>query len=164
MKKILVFLVLVVALAGGLFFAWKKNYFEGVFPSTQKESSNKPESKQNSDKKVESAPPTTRKEFKNSFEDLNGAKPIYYYGAECPHCKEVLSYLDKNNIYSKVDFIKKEVWNDKNNGMELSEAARKCGMNPSSIGVPFVFDNGKCYMGGPDVKSFFAEKAGIKAE
>ena len=97
----------------------------------------------------------------SSFADLDGAKPIYYYGESCPHCKDVLAYLDKNDIYSKVDFIKKEVWKDKENSKELTEAAQKCGLNPANIGVPFVYDQGKCYMGGPDVEKFFGKEAGI---
>ncbi|EKE21609.1 MAG: hypothetical protein ACD_7C00171G0007 [uncultured bacterium] len=87
---------------------------------------------------------------------------IYFYGAECPHCKDVIAYLDENDIYSKVDFIKKEVWHNKSNGEELRKAALKCGMNPANIGVPFLFSEGKCFMGGPDVMNFFSEKAGIK--
>lgn len=86
---------------------------------------------------------------------------IYFYGNECPHCKDVLAYLEKNDIYSKVDFVKKEVWHNKKNGEELRNAALKCGLNPSNIGVPFVFSEGKCFMGGPDVMKFFGEKAGI---
>lgn len=87
---------------------------------------------------------------------------IYFYGEECPHCKDVLAFFDKNDIYNKVDFVKKEVWHNKKNGEELRTAALKCGMNPSNIGVPFVFSEGKCYMGGPDVINFFSEKAGLK--
>lgn len=87
---------------------------------------------------------------------------IYFYGAECPHCKDVLAYLNEKDIYGKVDFIKKEVWHNKKNGEELRTAALKCGMDPSNIGVPFLFSEGKCYMGGPDVIDFFAKKAGLK--
>ena len=89
-------------------------------------------------------------------------KTIYYYGAECPHCEDVMAFLDENDIDSKVDFAKKEVWHNKNNGEELRMAALKCGLNPANIGVPFVFDKGKCYMGGPDVTSFFSKEAGLE--
>ncbi len=87
---------------------------------------------------------------------------IYFYGEECPHCKDVIAFLDKNDIYSKVDFVKKEVWHNKSNGEELRKAALKCGMNPANIGVPFLFSEEKCYMGGPDVIEFFSKKAGLK--
>lgn len=94
--------------------------------------------------------------------NFDESKIVYYYGAECPHCKDVLAYLDEKDIYTKVDFTKKEVWHDKKNGEELVQAALKCGLDPSKIGVPFVFSQGKCFMGGPDVMNFFGEKAGIK--
>lgn len=172
MKKFLLSLVLILVLAGGAFFAWKNNYLDKILPSSKKETvqsaskevsnnSKNTEASQEQVKKNDGSQGTTAKK---PFEDLNGGKPIYYYGSECPHCKDVLAFLDKNDIYSKVDFIKKEVWHDQNNGMELTEAARKCGKDPSKIGVPFLFDNGKCYMGGPEVEGFFAQKAGIEVE
>lgn len=96
--------------------------------------------------------------------DVDGttSSTVYFYGEECPHCKDVLSFFDKNDIYNKVDFVKKEVWHNKKNGEELRKSALKCGLNPSNIGVPFVFSEGRCYMGGPDVINFFSEKAGLK--
>ncbi|MFZ2153708.1 MAG: hypothetical protein WAV16_00580 [Candidatus Moraniibacteriota bacterium] len=108
-------------------------------------------------KKEESA--VASSEAASNFDE---SKIVYYYGAECPHCKDVLAYLDEKDIYTKVDFTKKEVWHDKKNGEELVQAALKCGLDPSKIGVPFVFSQGKCFMGGPDVMNFFGEKAGIE--
>ncbi len=90
------------------------------------------------------------------------ASVVYYYGRECPHCEEVAEFLGDNDIYSKVDFAKKEVWHNKDNGKELMEAAQKCGIDPNDIGVPFLFADGKCFIGGPDVTNYFKEKAGIK--
>lgn len=129
------------------------------------------------DSGADSKQATQEKEAKNQKAEVNGADSnsnkdtdetdntnnsiVYFYGEECPHCKDVLAYLDKNDIYSKVNFVKKEVWHSKSNGEELRKAALKCGMNPANIGVPFLFSDGKCYMGGPDVIKFFAEKAGI---
>lgn len=94
------------------------------------------------------------------FENLEG-DIVYYYGAECPHCLDVNEFLEENNIASKVEFVKKEVWHDKNNANELSEVAQKCGINPGSIGVPFLAAGGKCYIGGPDVEGFFSKAAGM---
>lgn len=86
---------------------------------------------------------------------------VYYYGAECPHCKKINEFLDANKISDKVSFTKKEVWHDTGNAKEMTAAATQCGIEKSNIGVPFIFDNGKCLIGEPDVRKFFSEKAGL---
>lgn len=90
------------------------------------------------------------------------ASVVYYYGRECPHCEKVAEFLDDNDIYNKVDFAKKEVWHNKENGKNLMIDAQKCGINPSSVGVPFLFSDGKCFIGDVDVINYFKEKANIK--
>lgn len=87
---------------------------------------------------------------------------VYYFGAECPHCKVINEFLEKEKIAEKVQFVKKEVWHDKANQTEMMQAAKQCNLDTKSLGVPFVFDNGTCYSGEPDVKKFFSDKAGIK--
>lgn len=108
---------------------------------------------------------TADKQNEESVDDIDIAniegEIVYYYGATCPHCLDVNEFLEENDIASKVEFAKKEVWNNKENASELSEAAQKCGINPGSIGVPFVFADGKCYIGGPKVKGFFKKAAGL---
>ncbi|MDX9913804.1 MAG: hypothetical protein RBS77_04450 [Candidatus Moranbacteria bacterium] len=165
-RKIMWMSLLVVVLLGGVFVYWNNQN------SAKNEGSSKKETKTlpgKINKEVE--PPVKVNDEAAKEEIVNGGEVdskelensiIYYYGAECPHCKDVLAYLEENDIYSKVDFIKKEVWNNRSNGEELRNAALKCGMNPSNIGVPFVFSKGKCYMGGPDVTEFFAKEAGIE--
>ncbi|TSD02303.1 MAG: Uncharacterized protein Athens071425_51 [Parcubacteria group bacterium Athens0714_25] len=86
---------------------------------------------------------------------------IYYYGEECPHCKDVLKFLEENKIAEKVNFQKKEVWNDEANSNEMMEKVSECGLDPKSVGVPFLYAEGKCLIGTPKVEEFFREKAGI---
>ncbi|MDH4330216.1 MAG: hypothetical protein OEV93_01565 [Candidatus Moranbacteria bacterium] len=86
---------------------------------------------------------------------------IYFYGDGCPHCSDVLEFIAANDIENKVDFTKKEVWKNAQNNKELSEVAKRCGLDPRDIGVPFVSAGGRCYIGGPSVKNFFKGKAGI---
>lgn len=84
---------------------------------------------------------------------------IYYYGEECPHCKDVLKFLEENKISEKVEFQKKEVWHNKNNSEEMMKKVEECGLNPNTIGVPFLYAEGKCLIGTPKVEGFFREKA-----
>ncbi|MEF3691792.1 MAG: hypothetical protein V3574_01905 [Candidatus Moraniibacteriota bacterium] len=171
LNRIFVLVVLVVVSVVGLFFyrirqsEVSSNNSESNLQVAEKvEEKNAQGAKSQGDKDVSgensSMPDDSVK--KEAFADLEGGKPIYYYGSTCPHCKTVLDYLDKNDIYTKMEFIKKEVGSSRENSKELTEAALKCGLNPAEIGVPFVFDSGKCYMGGPDVQDFFALKSGLK--
>lgn len=86
----------------------------------------------------------------------------YFFGAECPHCVDVAKFLEDNKVAEKMEFEKKEVWHDKNNQQAMLAAAKVCQLDPDSIGVPFVFADGKCYIGGPDVEGYFKQAAGIQ--
>jgi glutaredoxin len=89
---------------------------------------------------------------------------VYYYGEGCPHCKVVSEFLSQYNIADKVSFEKKEVWDNKVNASEMQRRAKICGIQPEGMGVPFVYADGKCFIGEPDVKKFFSEKANINIE
>ncbi len=86
---------------------------------------------------------------------------VFYYGEECPHCHDVLEYLAENDIASKVDFEEKETWHDEKNNDELLARAKVCGYAPNQIGVPFLYADGECYIGTPDVVGYFREQAGL---
>ena len=90
------------------------------------------------------------------------ASTIYFYGAECPHCMRINEFLESNDIASKFTFTKKEVWHSRTNSAQMKTKAEACGLDASKVGVPFIYTEGnKCVFGEPDVKKFFAEKAGI---
>lgn len=91
--------------------------------------------------------------------DVSGT--VYYFGAECPHCKKINEFLEENKIAEKVTFLKKEVWHSTENAKEMAQAATQCNIAKENVGVPFVFDNGTCFIGEPDVRKFFSEKAGM---
>jgi len=95
-----------------------------------------------------------------NIEDIKG-KAVYYYSLTCGHCKGVNEFLEKNDIVSKIGLIKKEVSQSAENGKELGEVAQKCGINPGRIGVPFLFADGKCYVGGPKIEGFFNRIIGL---
>ncbi|MCS6956365.1 MAG: hypothetical protein N2593_02225 [Patescibacteria group bacterium] len=76
---------------------------------------------------------------------------VYYYGETCPHCKDVQKWMNENKVEQKIKIEKKEVWNNQKNAQELNKVAENCGLNISSIGVPFLYSDGKCFIGTPDV-------------
>lgn len=95
----------------------------------------------------------------------NPAAVVYYYGAECSHCKVVNDFLEANSIADKVSFAKKEVWHDSTNAEEMQRRAKVCGIKPEGMGVPFLYGgDGKCYVGEVDVINFFKAKSGMSIE
>jgi len=95
---------------------------------------------------------------------LNKEKIIYYYSSTCAHCKEVEEWMKKNKIEEKIKLEKKEVWYNRENAVELQEVARFCKLDPNAIGVPFLWADGKCYIGTPEVERVLSEKLKVKSE
>lgn len=87
---------------------------------------------------------------------------IFFYGDGCPHCALVDEYLEKNNIAEKVSFSRKEVYHNRVNAKQLEEKAKACGMPTDSIGVPFLWDGEKCFVGDKEVIDFFKQKINTK--
>ena len=87
---------------------------------------------------------------------------IFFYGQECPHCKDVEKFLADNDVASKVKFDSLEVWHNTANSNLLLQKAEECGISKDKAGVPFLYAKGKCYVGTPDVENFFKQEAGIQ--
>jgi len=87
---------------------------------------------------------------------------IFFYGNTCPHCADVEKWMEENKVEEKISIIKKEVYDNQQNAQELAKAAESCGLPSDSIGVPFLYTEGKCYIGTPDIISYLSKKAGLK--
>jgi|GEM_PF-530679 glutaredoxin len=83
---------------------------------------------------------------------------VFYYGYNCPHCELVEEYLEKNGVAEKVKFSKKEVYKNKDNAAEAVEKAGLCGISADKLGVPFLWDGERCYMGDQNIMDFFDRK------
>ncbi|MDR3559667.1 MAG: hypothetical protein P4L62_00845 [Candidatus Pacebacteria bacterium] len=90
---------------------------------------------------------------------VDNASIIFFYGAECPHCQNVEKYIADNHLDQKVKYSKLEVWFNKPNSNLMLQKAQQCGISPDQLGVPFVWNNGKCYMGEQDVENFLSSQA-----
>lgn len=86
---------------------------------------------------------------------------IFFYGDGCPHCAIVEEYIKENNVNDKIVFSTKEVYHNRNNSKQLEEKAKMCGMPTDSIGVPFLWDGEKCFVGDQDIIEFFKSKINI---
>lgn len=94
-------------------------------------------------------------------------KMVYFYGETCPHCANVEKFFEENRIEEKIQFEKKEVYNDKGNAnLLILVARRKCNFKENEIGVPLLWDgkNGKCVVGDQPIIDYFKEKLLTKYE
>jgi len=87
---------------------------------------------------------------------------IFFYGNTCPHCAEVEKWMEENQVSQKISIVKKEVYQNQQNAKELTEAAKSCGLPTDSIGVPFLYAEGKCYIGTPDVINYLSGMVAIE--
>lgn len=87
---------------------------------------------------------------------------VFYFGVTCPHCKEVEKFIEENGVAEKVKFSQKEVYKNKENANEALEKAAICGIAKDKLGVPFLFDGEKCYVGKDKIIDFFNEKINEK--
>lgn len=87
---------------------------------------------------------------------------VLFYGDGCPHCEIVDKFVEENKVREKVQFERKEVFNNRTNANEMASRAKNCGIKTSGMGVPFLWDGEKCYQGDVDVIEFFKKKINEK--
>ena len=89
---------------------------------------------------------------------------VLFYGDGCSYCKAVETYLEAENVESKISFSRREVYNNQANATLMAAKAKTCGLNTNSIGVPFLWDGENCLIGDRDIIAFFeAELATINS-
>jgi glutaredoxin len=77
---------------------------------------------------------------------------VLYWGTTCPACKEVMSWIEENEVDQKLTIIQKEVYENRQNSLELTQKARECGMDTRSIAVPLMYTaEEECLVGYPDI-------------
>lgn len=85
---------------------------------------------------------------------------IFYWGTTCPHCHDVIDWMEENRIEEQVAVTRKEVYNNQDNSLQLTQVAKSCGLPTDSIGVPFLYTIDKqCLIGSPDIIAHLSEQA-----
>lgn len=83
------------------------------------------------------------------------AEIIFFYGRECPHCKDVEKYIEDNNVAEKINFVQGEVYHNKSNAEFMVEKQKECPLADDMIGaVPFLWTKDKCYLGQVEIIEF----------
>lgn len=94
------------------------------------------------------------------------AKIVLYYSDTCPHCKNVEKFIEENAaVREKVNFVRKEVHLNRSNAEEMLSKATACGIDTTTVGIPFLWDgeNGnECLMGDKDIIAYLKTKANIQ--
>jgi len=83
---------------------------------------------------------------------------VLYYGYNCPHCKIVDEFIEKNNISQKIFFNHKEVLANKNNAAEMIKVAKICKLDLNNLGVPMLYYRNNCYTGDIDIIDLFKKE------
>jgi len=66
---------------------------------------------------------------------------VYYYGQWCAYCAQVDKYFTAVDAMSKIDLEKREVYFDDDNRSAMIADATALGLDPNTIGVPFLVIN-----------------------
>jgi len=104
-------------------------------------------------------------EVQNSVPASDNAEVVFFYGKECPHCKIVEEYLDKENVRNKVSFSEREVYHNPENAKLMMDKQQECGLDKSYVGaVPFLWTKDKCFIGQDEIIQFFKDKVSQNAE
>ncbi len=76
----------------------------------------------------------------------NDESILIFTSKTCPHCKVVKDYIADKNLTQKLPIVFADVASSQNSNL-LIEKATTCGLDTSSIGVPFYFYQGECLSG-----------------
>ncbi len=106
--------------------------------------------------------PTTPAQIQNSEETVDNIH-ILFYEETCPHCHDVLEWMEDNQIDEVLTVERREVYSNSIYNQQLQLAAQSCDLN--SAGVPFLYTAAKdCLVGTPKITSFLGEEAGVPVE
>lgn len=103
---------------------------------------------------------TSKKESSLGTKEKTNASIILFFGKGCSHCENVDKFIQENNIKEKVLFEELEVFLNKDNAKLMGEKAKECQLNDKNLGVPFLWNNGKCFSGDVDIINFFKGQLG----
>ncbi|MFZ2192668.1 MAG: hypothetical protein WAV31_00295 [Candidatus Moraniibacteriota bacterium] len=88
---------------------------------------------------------------------------ILFYSNECSHCKIVEKYIADNNIKDKISFSQREVGSDSANANLMVDKQKSCNWEKEKNGkVPFLWTDGKCYLGQDEIIQFFKDKINVQ--
>lgn len=95
---------------------------------------------------------------------VSGADIIFFFGRECPHCRDVEKFLADNKVSEKIKFESAEIWHNTANADLMKQKTAECQIGPSGMGVPLLWARGRCYVGALEVENFFRQETGMQSK
>lgn len=86
-------------------------------------------------------------------------KIIYFYGNGCPHCADVDAYFKSEDIYSKYNIEKREIYSNGQNAILFNQVMDELGVPTRQRGVPTILIGDKTLVGGASIISNFLLEA-----
>jgi len=83
---------------------------------------------------------------------------VLFYGIGCLHCKNVDDFIEQNKITEKIQFDQLEIFANRENAKIMEERATECKLDTKNLGVPMLWNKGKCYVGDQEIIQFFKDK------
>ena len=72
---------------------------------------------------------------------------ILYHTLTCSHCIKVLNFMKQQKINQDKHIILKNPFKNKTDYNEYSQVIETCNIPLTQVGVPLLWDNGKCFRG-----------------
>ena len=93
----------------------------------------------------------------------NDGKLVLFYREDCPHCKNVDAFIEKNKIKvneKMANLQHLEVSSSQANIDQLVGYAKKCGALSAggNISVPFMWNGSSCLVGDVDIINYIEQK------
>jgi hypothetical protein len=82
---------------------------------------------------------------------------ILFEEKNCSPCDKVDNFITSNKIENKITFTRMDI-SDNNVRNILADKSQICGLNPSQVGTPFLWDGKRCILGYVDVIRFFQQE------
>ncbi len=99
--------------------------------------------------------------FEQQF-SFGGAKTIFFYSVNCFDCQATEKWFEEHKVTEKMQFERKEISSPVVQA-ELQQAVTYCKLEANQgIGVPFLFAEGKCYLGAPQIEGYFQQKLNLE--
>ena len=85
---------------------------------------------------------------------------ILFYSISCPHCKQLESFIKKNDLHKKIKFSEKEITRSRANFTLLLDIMKNCKEGAGNyVEVPLLWTGSKCLVGNEKIISFFKHEA-----
>jgi len=84
----------------------------------------------------------------NTFVKAENESTIIFWGDNCPHCATLIDNVKQKNLDVKLHIDYKEIYLDGDNAELFEAIIKKCGISPYNAGVPLLYINSQCWVGG----------------